>query len=621
MPKNGEFDEALLNLHFWSGLGLTIGISFLYLLSRQPKSSFSAKFYFPFFTFNMLLLTVTGHLGGSLTHGSNYLWEEVAQETVRIEEKVEDIQVFRQIILPIFKKKCIACHNAKKRKGELLMTSNEGILKGGKTGVLLTSNDASNSLIIQRIELPKIEKEHMPPRGKVQVSNDELQLLKWWIDAGGGFETKAGEMNPSEGILEILEQYQSVKTKPPTAHLPPIQANQLTDIQAKSIRLNPQDGESVLFEATLAHDTTISRKKLVALAKIAPHIVKLNLSFSNLDDDLAKQIAAFPHLQKLELQHTVITSVALQYLKNLDYLESLNLYGTAITEDAFPHLEELPALKNLYLWQTNTSTEAVHNLQSQNPQLAVHHRIDSNLFSKAQLKAPIFVTDQDLFKDSLVIEIKRNLKGVQIFYTLDGSAPDTTSLNYEQPFAIDQSTAIKAVAHKEGWLQSEVLEKVYSQTKYQIAEVQLSKAPKDPYKAKGGKSLVDFVKGSLQFKDGNWLGYEGENMIARLDFGEKKPLSGVSVGALEDVGSYIFYPKGIEVLVSQDGQSFESVASLSIPTAKETHPPELKQFLVAFEEKEARYLQVKIKSNLKNPDWHPAPGAKCWFFVDEVVVN
>ena len=625
MPKNGEFDEGLLNLHFWSGMALTLGMSVLYLLSRShypsSKSNFAVKLYFPFFVFNMLLLTLTGHFGGSLTHGSNYLFEERENPKVIIEGNIEDIQLFEQVIQPIFQKKCTSCHNPEKLKGELLLTTQEGILKGGKTGALIVAKDAENSLMIQRIELPKIEKEHMPPRGKVQVFKEELQLLKWWIAAGGSFEGKVDEMNPSKEVLTILEKYKAVKPRLPTADLTPVAESQLNAIRAQGILLNPQDEQGILFEASLAYDTTINRQKLKALQKIAPHIVKLNLSFSNLDDDLASRIAAFSHLQKLELQETAITSTALQSIKNLVHLESLNLYATAINDETLLHLNALPALQNLYLWQTNTSIEAVQNLQSQKPNLHIHHRISPDLFSDAQLKAPIFLTTQDLFKDSLVVEMQRNFKGVQIYYTLNGTTPNSTSMVYQNAFTIHQSRQIKAIAQKENWLTSEVSERVYTQTKYEVAEVKLGKPPNEKYKAKGGESLVDFMKGSLQFSDGNWLGYEGEHLVASLDLGESKPVSGVSVGALEDVGSYIFFPKGIEVSVSNDGKSFEEVASLSIPTAKEAHPPELKQFLLSFEEVETRYIQVKVVSNLKNPEWHPAPEAKCWVFVDEVVVN
>ena len=31
--------------------------------------------------------------------------------------------------------------------------------------------------------------------------------------------------------------------------------------------------------------------------------------------------------------------------------------------------------------------------------------------------------------------------------------------------------------------------------------------------------------------------------------------------------------------------------------------------------------KIKVKSNLVNPSWHPAPGAPCWVFIDEIMVE
>lgn len=50
-------------------------------------------------------------------------------------------------------------------------------------------------------------------------------------------------------------------------------------------------------------------------------------------------------------------------------------------------------------------------------------------------------------------------------------------------------------------------------------------------------------------------------------------------------------------------------------------PNELANFTANFEAKMARFVRVKIESNLVNPAWHPAPGAPCWLFVDEITIE
>ena len=75
------------------------------------------------------------------------------------------------------------------------------------------------------------------------------------------------------------------------------------------------------------------------------------------------------------------------------------------------------------------------------------------------------------------------------------------------------------------------------------------------------------------------------------------------------------------MFVSIDGKKFQKVAEKSIPTTAGPEPALIKNFSVPFNTRSARYIKVEVKSNLVNPSWHPAPGASCWVFVDEIMVE
>ena len=180
---------------------------------------------------------------------------------------------------------------------------------------------------------------------------------------------------------------------------------------------------------------------------------------------------------------------------------------------------------------------------------------------------------------------------------------------------------IQVIAKKEGWGTSPSSQKTVVRAKYQIAEVKLNQKPNDRYKAEGAFSLANFKKGTINFTEGEWLGYEGAHMTATLDMGKMLEVSNISVSALEATGSYIFFPKQLNVSVSSDGKNFKNVAKKSIPTTLVPEPPFVKNFILPFETQNARYIKVEVKSNLVNPSWHPAPGANCWIFVDEIMVE
>jgi len=302
-------------------------------------------------------------------------------------------------------------------------------------------------------------------------------------------------------------------------------------------------------------------------------------------------------------------------------LQSLNLYNTPVDDAALPSLQAMPLLKRLYLWKSKVSPKSIAQLQNDKPNLRIEHSIDMDIFGTAQLKAPRFDVEDDLFADSLLITLVKPFQGVQLYYTLDGSMPDSSAVSYKAPFNISKTTLVKTIAQKAGAETSEATQKAFLQTKYTIDNIQLSSPPNEKYAADGAKSLVDFKKGSDRFSEGNWLGYQAQNVTATLDLGSTQAIQNVSVGALEDTGSYIFFPKGIDIEVSTNGRDFEKIARKDIPTSAGPSASNLQTYLLNFEAVEARYVRVAVQSNLKNPDWHPAPGAPCWVFIDEIVVN
>ncbi len=76
----------------------------------------------------------------------------------------------------ILQSKCGVCHGSDARKGELILTSIEGILAGGESGAIINWSDPQESELIDKIRTGQ-----MPPEDSPQVSADELQVLSNWL--------------------------------------------------------------------------------------------------------------------------------------------------------------------------------------------------------------------------------------------------------------------------------------------------------------------------------------------------------------------------------------------------------------------------------------------------------
>lgn len=93
---------------------------------------------------------------------------------------------FETSVLPIFKRNCLACHNAADQKGDLVLETPQHIQKGGKSGPVVDSKNAMESLLLTTSA--KLEKPFMPPKnnkvGAELLKPEELSILRTWIEQG-----------------------------------------------------------------------------------------------------------------------------------------------------------------------------------------------------------------------------------------------------------------------------------------------------------------------------------------------------------------------------------------------------------------------------------------------------
>ncbi|MEL7220851.1 MAG: c-type cytochrome domain-containing protein, partial [Bacteroidota bacterium] len=179
LAQEGGYDTDLLNWHQYLGIATALAAALLLWLYKKKTNDRNFTLYF---TFLMLLLTLTGHFGGSLTHGEGYLSVSKKTPPTLSIDNPQEAHIFNDIVMPIFEEKCVSCHNPQKSKGGLLLHDLAAWQKGGDNGPVLQAGIAAESAIIQRIFLPKEKEEHMPPAGKLQLTNEERSFLEWWVD-------------------------------------------------------------------------------------------------------------------------------------------------------------------------------------------------------------------------------------------------------------------------------------------------------------------------------------------------------------------------------------------------------------------------------------------------------
>ncbi|NRB27921.1 MAG: hypothetical protein HRU37_09620, partial [Roseibacillus sp.] len=126
-------------------------------------------------------------------------------------------EVYKEVIVPILRGKCYQCHadaadnpsGKKKMKAKLALTTIELIKKGGDEAPAAVAGDLEESLMIERINLPHDDDDHMPPEDKPQIDEHELKVLEWWIKASLPVGKSMKDAGAPDDVLAAAEKVPS----------------------------------------------------------------------------------------------------------------------------------------------------------------------------------------------------------------------------------------------------------------------------------------------------------------------------------------------------------------------------------------------------------------------------
>ena len=122
----------------------------------------------------MLIRTTVLLVLTALTQGT--MAEEVAEDA-----SGADV-VFETSVGKLLTKRCGECHSAKKREGELNLTSAAGVHTGGESGSVVSPGEPRESLLLSRVLSGE-----MPPEGKTPLTKSEVETIRLWIAAGAKY--------------------------------------------------------------------------------------------------------------------------------------------------------------------------------------------------------------------------------------------------------------------------------------------------------------------------------------------------------------------------------------------------------------------------------------------------
>ena len=323
--------------HQYAGIFLTMGL-ITYLI-------FNKNFILVFIG---ILFVITIHLGASLTHGEDYLFTEKRKVITQLNE----VELYEDAIVPIFKAKCFSCHKPGKSKGDLDLTNYE------KMG--------DKEELVRRTHLPKSHKEFMPSNGKAPLSKEQLAILSYWVEIGAPKTKRLAQLQLDAKRKSLFESFFKLNENPLLSlNVKPAKYDHLAK---NGFLIQPIYRQSALLEVKY---TGKGKPDLKPLQEIKKQVVWLDLSNTGLRNEDLKIVGQLENLFKLNLSKNDISNQGILALGGLKNLNEINLYETLVNAAALNHLLKLPKIQRIYVWETKLPPSYLDSIAKINPTISL----------------------------------------------------------------------------------------------------------------------------------------------------------------------------------------------------------------------------------------------------------
>jgi uncharacterized membrane protein len=387
LRQEGGYEQKLADLHQNFGIATAVLAIAVYALRRRAKFWFAdpvkrKQVRIALFIPLILFLLFTGHWGGSLTHGEDYLFAAVYQQgrqvqdpAVRMREitHIDKAVFYDDVIQPILEARCYDCHSSTKQKGDLRLDKQGFITRGGEHGEIIREGPADSSALYRRLVLPVEDEDHMPPGEKPQLSSSEIALIKYWVEEGAGFDQPIARFGSEDKITAIIRSLQEAPREfwVPEESVGPASENALGKLKGLGIAAMPLAAGNNYLMVNFSGIRDVTEEQINSLQEIRQQLVWLNLSHTRISDQQMEAVSRLGNLRVLNLNNTGITDTGVAKLVRLHELRSLSLVGTRVTDQSVAVFLELKRLANLFLFQTSLTDPAIKNLLDARDELKV----------------------------------------------------------------------------------------------------------------------------------------------------------------------------------------------------------------------------------------------------------
>ncbi len=233
----------------------------------------------------------------------------------------------------------------------------------------------------------------------------------------------------------------------------------------------------------------------------------------------------------------------------------------------------------------------------------------------------LFSVDYKLSNDEkgLALSLSSIATHGDLFYTLDGTSPTNHSTKYENPILLNQDTEIRAIVYSGEKPISKVKDIPVFVHKAVGRELNLINDPHPNYNLGGSQALLNGLKAnSVQYNDGEWLGWNGSDFIADIKM-DSTPFDKINLRFFKGIGEWIHLPSMVKIHLSEDGENYQLKSEIPIDNTKSGQP--FKNIGISMPGTITNFIRIEATNHGIIADGLPGAGNPAWLFVDEIVIE
>lgn len=622
LSKEGGYEDDGFQWHKWTGVALCFlcaGLVGYHGWISRTRVGYPNLFKAGL-SIALAVLMVAGHHGGSLTHGENYLFEPIQPKKQQALD-METAVIFKDLIYPVLEAKCLSCHNPSKAKGGLILSDTSLMMQGGDSGPVLVGGSKDESLLVQRLLLDVDHEHHMPPKGKPQLTPEELALIEAWVVSGADLDKRLALLPTDDTIRRLAVAIYGPSTSE-TYEFPEADAETIAKLNTPYRVVKPLAQGSPALSVGFYGKAFFTEQSLKELVTVGPQVVSMSLRGMPLSESDREVIGHFTNLRELVLNGTPIDDGWSAALAALPNLRTISLSGTNMTGAGLASLLAMPTLTHAYVWNTPIEVSVLDKLQRQYKNVTVERGYQDDGETILPLNNPLVSPSSNFFSDEVTVTLSHPIAGVELRYTLDGSEPDSIlSPAYQRPILLKAATQVRVKGYKSGWLSSAEVSRVFHRSANRPDRVYLLSPPNPRYKGRGALNIVDLVSGGDNHADGHWLGFHGRPMHVSFHFREAIRLDTLGISVKQRYGARIYPPKTIRIWGGPDSVGAQLLNS-SHPMLEKPGKISANRIVeIPLTRDGIRYLRLEAEPFVPIPKGYPAEGNPAWIFVDEILLN